>query len=257
MSPAPTVLVHSTADLVAHACAARLVTRIVNSQAARGTASVVLTGGGIGTQVLAALNSSPARDAIDWRRLDVYWGDERFVPASDDERNERQAREALLDQVDIDPSRVHPMDAADGPGGGDPEAAAQRYADLLASRSTPDDHGPVPRFDVLMLGLGPEGHTASIFPDSPAARDKGTVVAVHDCPKPPPTRISLTFRSLQTAEDVWMIASGESKAEAVARALGGADPVQVPAAGAVGRTRTLWMLDEAAASQLPSSLRPR
>jgi len=257
VSPAPIVLVHSNPDLVAHACAARLVTRIANSQAARGTASVVLTGGGIGTQVLAALNSAPARDAIDWRRLDVYWGDERFVPVGDGERNERQAREALLDHVDVDPARVYPIDASDGPGGDDPEAAAKRYADLLASRSTPEDHGPVPRFDVLMLGIGPEGHTASIFPDSPAAYDKGTVVAVRDCPKPPPTRISLTFRSLQTAEDVWVIVTGESKAEAVARSLGGASPAQVPAAGAVGRTRTMWMIDEAAASQLPRSLRPR
>ncbi len=257
MSPAPTILIHRDAELVAHAAAARLVTRLVNSQAARGTAAVVLTGGGIGTQTLEALATSAARDAIDWGRLDVYWGDERFVPAADGERNELQARAALLDHVDLDPARIFPMDPSDGPGGDDPDAAASRYAELLASRSRPEDYGPVPRFDVLMLGIGPEGHTASIFPDSPAAKDVGTVVAVRDCPKPPPTRISLTFRSLQTAEDVWVLVTGEDKADAVARALGGASQVQVPAAGAVGRTRTLWMLDEAAASQLPPELRRR
>lgn len=256
MSPSPVVLVHDTPELVAHAGAARLLTRLVNSQAARGTASVVLTGGGIGIEVLRAVCASPARDAVDWGRLDVYWGDERFVPSADDERNERQARIALLDHVAVHESRVFALDPSDGPSGDDPDAAARRYADLLAAQSRPEDHGPVPRFDVLLLGIGPEGHTASIFPGSPTAHDAGTVVAVRDCPKPPPTRISLTFRSLQTAEDVWVVATGEEKADAVARALTGADRVQVPAAGAVGRTRTLWMLDDAAASKLPRDLRP-
>lgn len=251
MSPKPTVLVHRTPDLVAAAGAARLITRVLNSQAARGTASVVLTGGGIGTELLKAVNASPARDAVDWGQLDVWWGDERFVAADDPERNERQAREALLDHVGIDPSRVFPMEPSGGPSGDDPDAAASRYADLLAEHATAGDFGPVPRFDVLLLGIGPEGHTASIFPGSPAAEATGTVVAVRDCPKPPPTRVSLTFKSIQTAADVWVLVTGEDKAEAVARALAGDSNMRdVPASGAVGQVRTLWMLDEAAASAL-------
>jgi 6-phosphogluconolactonase len=108
----------------------------------------------------------------------------------------------------------------------------------------------VPAFDVLMLGIGPEGHVASIFPGSPAGQATGSVVAVRNSPKPPPTRISLTFGALQAAREVWILASGAEKAEAVARAAGGASRDQVPAAGARGTQRTLFLLDEAAASKL-------
>lgn len=124
----PTVLVHDDQALLAEAAAARLVTRIADAQAARGTASVVLTGGGVGTAVLAALAATGVRDAVDWGRLDVWWGDERFLPSGDPERNETGARQALLDHVPLDPARVHAMPAADGPDGDDPEAAAERYA---------------------------------------------------------------------------------------------------------------------------------
>ena len=102
-----------------------------------------------------------------------------------------------------------------------------------------------------MLGVGPEGHVASIFPDSPAVSDERPVVAVRDCPKPPPTRISLGFSAITSAEEVWLLVSGEGKAEAVARALGGAARSESPAAGARGRRATRWLLDEAAASALP------
>ena len=101
----PEVIVHRDAQLLAQAVAARLVTRLVDSVAARGTASVVLTGGGIGTAVLTELAATPARDAIDWRHVDIWWGDERFVPVGDPERNDTGAREALLDHVDTDPAR--------------------------------------------------------------------------------------------------------------------------------------------------------
>src|ERR1700759_3746599 len=113
----PEVIVHRDAPLLAQAVAARLVTRLVDAIAARGTASVVLTGGGIGTKVLAELAVIPARDAIDWRHLDIWWGDERFVPDGDPDRNDTGARAALLDHVDIDPDRVHPIPPSDGPDG--------------------------------------------------------------------------------------------------------------------------------------------
>jgi 6-phosphogluconolactonase len=248
----PEVIVHAGASLLAKAVAARLVTGLVDSVTARGTASVVLTGGGIGTQVLAELAAAPARDAIDWPRVDIWWGDERFEPTGDPERNETGARSALLDHVDVDPKRVYPMPGPDGPDGDDPEAAAARYASWLAAAAAPDDHGPVPSFDILMLGIGPEGHVASLFPGLPALSDKRPVVAVHDSPKPPPTRLSLTFPSLQAAREVWILASGAEKADAVAEALSGAGPDQVPAAGARGRERTLFLIDADAAAKLPS-----
>jgi 6-phosphogluconolactonase len=248
------VVVHRDGDLLAAAAAARLVTRVVDAQAARGHASVVLTGGRTGTAVLEHLNRSAARDAVDWSRVDLFWGDERFLPSGHPDRNETQARAALLDHVPLDPSRVHVMEPSDGRFGDDPEAAAEAYAALLASLT---EHGDVPAFDVCMLGVGEEGHVASVFPDSPAVHEKErTVVAVRDCPKPPPTRVSLTLSSVRCAQEVWLMTTGEAKADAVAAALTGAGEVDLPAAGAVGLHQTLWLLDTAAAAKVPDRFKP-
>ncbi|MDX2558164.1 6-phosphogluconolactonase [Streptomyces sp. TX20-6-3] len=254
---APQLVVHRDKELMAEAAAARLITKIVDAQAARGSASVVLTGGRNGNGLLAALGSAPARDAVDWSRLDLWWGDERFLPEGDPERNVTQAREALLDRVPLDPARVHAMPASDGPYGSDVDAAAAAYAEELAAAAGPGDHGGVPTFDVLMLGVGPDTHVASLFPESPAVREtERTVVGVHGAPKPPPVRVSLTLPAIRSAKEVWLLAAGADKAKAAAIALSGAGEVQAPAAGAYGRSRTLWLLDSAAASELPRSLYP-
>jgi 6-phosphogluconolactonase len=135
--------------------------------------------------------------------------------------------------------------------------AAAAYAAELAERASPEDHGPVPRFDVCLLGVGEEGHVGSIFPSSPAVYEtERAVVAVHNCPKPPPVRITLTLPAIRRSDEVWLLTNGESKAAAVAMALSGAGEVQLPAAGARGRRRTLWMLDRAAAGKLPRDLVP-
>ncbi|QXV58188.1 6-phosphogluconolactonase [Amycolatopsis sp. TNS106] len=243
------VVVYENPDLLAAAAAARLVTRIVDVQAAKGSASVVLTGGGTGIAILRELRDSSARDAIDWSRLDVYWGDERFVPADSDDRNEKQAREALLDHVPLDPKRVHAMAPSDGEFGDDVDNAAAAYADVLAANDA--------AFDIMLLGLGGEGHTASIFPDSPAVHEKErSVVAVRDCPKPPPTRISLTLPAIRRAQDIWLVTGGDAKADAVAQALAGAGEVEIPVAGARGSRRTLWLLDRGSASKLTKVYQP-
>ncbi len=242
----PVVLVSANGDVLAAAAAARLITVLVDAQAEGRIPGVVLTGGGTGIAVLAHVNSSPARDAVDWSRVELFWGDERFVAADDPERNDKQARDALLDHLPLDPARVHAMAASGAEFGDDPEAAAAAYAQVIADR---------PGFDVVMLGVGPEGHVASVFPDSPAVHETTlTVVAVRDCPKPPPTRISLTLPTIRTAAQVWLMTTGDGKADAVAKALGGAGEVDLPAAGAVGTARTLFLLDPAAASQLPAGV---
>jgi 6-phosphogluconolactonase len=253
MTP-PLVVVHHDAGLLARAVAARLVTALLDAQAVRGTASVVLTGGGIGIAALREVAESPARDAIDWQRLDVWWGDERFLPAGHPERNETQARDNLLDRVDLDPARVHPMPPSDGPDGDDLDAAAERYAALLRQAVPHEDSGDVPAFDVLLLGLGPDGHIASLFPEAPTLYDERVVVPVRGAPKPPPTRLSLSLAAINAAREVWFVAAGEEKAGAARLALSGAGQTQVPAAGARGLSRTLWLLDRAAASRLPASL---
>jgi 6-phosphogluconolactonase len=251
---APTLVVHRDANLLARAAAARLVMSLVDVQAARGDASVVLTGGGIATAMLRAVAELPACDAVDWTRLDVWWGDERFLPGGHAERNETQARGALLDTVPLDPARVHPMPASDGIAGDDPEAAAGVYAEWLAAAARPEDHGPVPAFDILLLGLGPDAHIASLFPETPALYEERAVVAVRGAPKPPPTRLTLTLPTLRRAREIWFVVAGADKAQAARLALSGAGQVQVPAAGVAGARRTLWLLDHAAASQLPPGL---
>ncbi|WP_394814407.1 6-phosphogluconolactonase [Streptomyces chisholmiae] len=229
---------------MAEATAARLITTVQEAQAARGSASVVLTGGRNGNGLLAALAAAPAREAIDWSRLDLWWGDERFLPAGDPDRNHTQAAAALLDAVPLEPGRVHVMPASDGPYGTDAEAAAEAYAAELAAAGGP--------FDVLLLGVGPDGHVASLFPGLPGVRERDrTVVAVREAPKPPPTRLSLTLPAIATARQVWLLAAGADKATAAARTLTATDPAETPAAGARGTARTLLLVDQAAAVELP------
>jgi 6-phosphogluconolactonase len=254
MSP-PLVVIHHDADVLAEAVAARVITRIADVQAARGDASIVLTGGGIGSKTLSAVAASSARSAVDWGHLDVWWGDERFLPSADSERNENLARAALLDRVALNPARVHPMPASDTADlRGDPDTAADRYRATLAASARPENHAGVPAFNLLLLGVGPDAHVASLFPDQPALYETRPVVAVHGAPKPPPTRLTLTLPAIRSAEEVWLVVAGEDKAAAVRMALSGAGEVQVPAAGARGRHRTLWLLDRAAASALPRGL---
>jgi 6-phosphogluconolactonase len=179
----------------------------------------------------------------------LFWGDERYVPEDDDERNDKQAREALLDHIDIPSSHVHAMPASDGEFGNDIAAAALSYEQLLAANAEPGQ--PVPNFDVHLLGMGPEGHINSLFPDTPAVHEMTRmVVAVEDSPKPPPQRITLTLPAVQRSREVWLMVSGSGKADAAAAAIGGAAPVSVPAAGAVGLEATRWFLDEDAAAKL-------
>jgi len=239
----PEIVLHASPTLLAAAVAARLVTRIVDIQSTGKIPSIVLTGGTTGIDVLRYINSSPARDAIDWRRVELFWGDERFVPADSDDRNEKQAREALLDQVPLNPDLVHAMASSDGEFGDDVDAGASAYADLVARRDG---------FDITLLGIGPDGHVASIFPEHPGVYDDRLAIAVRNSPKPPPTRISLTLSTIRTSDEVWIITAGEAKASAIAMALGGAGEIAIPAAGAIGKARTLWLLDKAAAVRLPS-----
>jgi 6-phosphogluconolactonase len=249
--PVPDIVIEPDAEGLARSVASALVARLAAAQAVHGTASVVLTGGGIGTAVLghvAALAAEPEHAVVDWTAVDVWWGDERFVPAADDERNERGARRALLEPVGVPDERVHAMPPSDG-SYADADEAADWYAGELAAYAP--EGRRLPRFDVLLLGMGPEGHVASIFPDSPAVTDERTVFAVHGSPKPPPTRISLGFAAINSAEEVWLLVSGAGKAEAVARALErGDDAAQLPAAGVHGVRATRWLLDEEAAGQL-------
>lgn len=241
------VVVVPTAALLAAATAERLLLALVDAQSVARPVHVVLTGGTVGIATLAAARTSPLVQAVDWSGVHLWWGDERYLPTGDPDRNETQARAALLDHVPVPASHVH---AVPGPDAVDsPEVAAERYAADLASFAAPGS--AVPPFAVLLLGVGPDGHVASLFPDHPSADEprhgERSAIAVHDSPKPPPVRVSLTVPAICAASEVWLVAAGAEKADAVAAAVRGR---RLPASRVGGVHRTLWLLDVAAADGL-------
>lgn len=233
-------------DHLALAVAERLIRRLIALQGGGRIPRIALTGGRTGIAVLHEIRNHPARDSIMWDKVEVFWGDDRFVPCDHDDRNEKQARDALLNHVGVDAFRVHAMSPLDGEHGDDVDAAAHSYDRVLRAAGQRD--GAL--FDVCLLGVGEEGHIASIFPGSPAVEEPSArAVAVRGCPKPPRTRISLTLACIQDSHEVWLITTGITKAAAVSAALSGSAPAEVPAAGAVGTGATLWFLDTDAASE--------
>lgn len=244
--PAPRVVVHPDRQVLADGVAARLVTTLLDLQSVQEEVHLSLTGGSMGSAVLASVRTTPASAGIDWSAVHVWWGDERYLPSGDPERNETQNSEALLQHVPIPPANVH---AVAGPDASDSaEASAEAYG--AAVRAT--RHG---QWDVMLLGVGPDGHVASLFPHHAAQRTVDAVAtAVHDSPKPPPDRVSLTFECLERSARVWFVVAGADKAPAVAAALTpGTDRWDVPAAGVTGTVETLWLLDPEAAGALPGS----
>ena len=243
---------HLSAEDVAEAAAARVVTTLVEVLAERDEAHLCLTGGGIGTAVLVALRNSA--DSVEWSRVHLWWGDERFLPAGDPERNETGAREALINHIPIPASHVHAIPTP-AESHGDVDEAAALYAEELGRYANAHGGIPVPVMDLILLGIGPDGHVASLFPELPAVHDNRWTAGVHGSPKPPPLRVTMTFPTIRAAEQVWILATGQGKARAVALALSPeAGEFQIPAAGARGRRRTLFLLDEASASDLPGDM---
>lgn len=251
MSNERRAIVHSTKPELAAAVAERFLSKVPQIIAEFDEATVVLTGGTMGQAVLEAINDSEKRDAVDWSRVNFWWGDERWLPAGDPERNEVQARKALLDCIKVDPSRVHPFACSDS--GVSLEEAADAYSQELADHSARS--GKYPNFDILFLGVGPDGHIASLFPEREGIREtERTVIAVRNSPKPPDERLSLTLPVLNSSVRVWAVVAGSDKASALGLTLAGASYNEVPAAGLEGRRKTLFFVDSEAAAQVPSSL---
>lgn len=245
MSAERAVVVHASAEDLAEATAARLLLAILDAQSLRHPVHIAVTGGTIGIKTLERVRTSALRGAVDWTGVHVWWGDERLVRAGDAERNDGQAREALFDHLPIPPENVHPMPSSDDVSS--PAEGAAVYAAELARWA--DDGEQVPPFDVVLLGMGPDAHIASLFPGHATidVTDRATV-GVTNSPKPPSERVSLTLPAITSARQVWLVVSGAEKADAVARALAGADPHEAPVAAARGRELTLWLVDAAAAA---------
>ncbi|QDZ13772.1 6-phosphogluconolactonase [Humibacter ginsenosidimutans] len=251
MSNERRVLVYPDKNALVESVSARFLSKTADVIRDRGVAHVCLTGGTVGIAVLAAVSTSPARDALDWSKVHFWWGDERWVAGASDDRNEKQAREALLDGLDVPAGNVHAFPSTDG--GLSLDEAADAYASELASFG--GDELAAPRFDITFLGVGPDGHIASLFPDREGIREtERTVIAVRNSPKPPPERLSLTRPVLNASARIWLVLSGSDKASALGLALAGASYTEVPAAGAKGRKRTVFFVDRDASAEVPERL---
>lgn len=236
------VVVHPGKQELSDAIAARLVTAILDAQAVQDVAHISLTGGSLGTDLWASMAALPARSAVDWSRVELWWGDERYLPAGDQARNDVQNDAAGLASLPLDPERVHRVPGPDASDSA--EASATAYGELMRASGAG-------AFDVMILGVGPDGHIASLFPEHPAQQSADALaVAVHDSPKPPPDRVSLTFEALRRSREVWFIVAGADKAHAVANGVAGAGAALSSAAQVKGEERTLWLLDADAAQEL-------
>lgn len=222
----------------------RMAGAIVRTLAEQDIAHVCITGGRGGHGTLVAL---AADRGIDWRRVHLWWSDERFVEPGSEQRNDTMARAALLDVVDVPVGNLHPMPNSEQ--FADIDTAAASYAAELGAFGQPGPH-----FCVSILGMGEDGHVASLFPEHPGLRETRPAFAVLDSPKPPPRRISMSFDVINLATEVVLIASGAGKADAVGLLVNDPGPLAVPAAGVQGRSVTVLALDEAAAVHVPPGL---
>lgn len=235
------------ADLAAAAqeAAAETARLVAEAIAERGTAHVALTGGSGGEAMVGVLPGALAEAGVDREglaSLHLWFGDERYVPAGDPERNDLLV--GPLTESGVPEANVHRVAGPDL--AATLEESVRRLAEDLRTAGPADGV-----LDVVHLGMGPDAHVFSLFPGHPAALALGTdVVAVEDSPKPPPRRVSLTFEVLQRARSVMVVAGGAGKVEAVAKALGEADPVAAPASCARGVVTTFY-LDEAASAGAP------
>lgn len=236
--PVVQVVRHVDANDLATRAAQRLLNALIELQADGRTPQLCLAGGRIAMATYAAFSNLVPASQLDTNRLELWWSDERFLATEDPERNAGPALALLASAFSVDPAHTHPMPSADGTI--DAGASAAIYAKELAETI----------FDLCLLGMGPDGHVASIFPDHPSSDPTNqTVIGVSDAPKPPPERISLTIPRINTSSQVWLLVAGADKAAAAGRALAG--DTALPAGRVAGRARTVWLLDEAAAADLP------
>lgn len=244
------VLVHPDKESLAGSAAARFITKMIDVLETQPEAHIALTGGTMGIAVLAAINTSPARDTLDWSRLHFWWGDERWVPRGHADRNDQQAYDALLSHVPLDESKVHTFGSPDEYE--DLDAAAAAYAAELKEAASDGDY---PQMAVTFLGVGPDGHIASLFPGLAGIREtQASVIAVRNSPKPPPERLSLTLPVINASERIWLVLAGADKASALALTMAGANAADVPAAGVQGRKRTVFFVDREATAEVPEDL---
>ena len=214
MAMRPTVTIYPSRDELSVGLAEHVAQLAAAACGERGWFSIALSGGSLMEIIAPALRSSRLQPSIDWPCWHVFWVDERWVPWSSPESNYGLARDLLLNRVPIPHGQIHGTDDSS-----DPAATAGNYASVLA-RVFRLQHGQMPRFDLILLGIGEDGHTASLFPGHPLLAETGAWVApVFDAPKPPPIRITMTLPLINKSRNVVFVAAGPGKAAIVAKLL--------------------------------------
>lgn len=257
-------IVYPNPQVLAEAVAARTLLTIVDMLAEpdRRRVDIAVTGGTDGNRVFAAMNASPLNEAVDWSRVHVWWGDERFVTAEDDDRNAKQAREAwygaLVEDGRMPAANIHAMPADERSAADIVSATPEQTDAVLAEAAAKYQHelveqlGDEPALDIAMFGMGPDAHFASLFPDHGESEitDPHVLVAgVRDSPKPPPLRLTLTVPMIARSKHTWVFTSEVRKADAVKAAFARRNNQHAPSSYADGE-ELLWLIDEGAASKL-------
>ena len=250
----PDIVVHSSVDALTQGAADRIVAAAAAAIAARGRFTMALAGGSTPAALYRLLASPSYAERLDWSQIEVFFGDERCVPPDHEWSNYAMASRSLLSHVPLPPDQLHRMR-----GELPPEAAAESYARTLA-RIFDAKESPWPRLDVILLGMGDDGHTASLFPGMGALTERQATVVATPVPayvRPQVPRVTLTLPVLNAAREVLFLVAGESKASMTSRVLkdirsGNNDAEQAPAALVrPSRGRLTWFLDQAAASEAP------
>ena len=241
----PNVRVFENLDLLSQAAAELFIETSAQAVLLRGRSLVTLSGGSTPTELYKLLAQSPYKEQVDWPRVHAFWGDERCVPIEDSENSYRQAHDVLLGHVPIPLENIHGVESSL-----EPAEAAKDYADVLKRFASPPLDWP--RFDLVLLGMGEDGHTASLFPGSEMNVSTPTLAVTAQYQNRPANRVTLTPLVFNSARRIIFLVSGESKAQTLANVLyGGYDPEQLPAQ----RIRptdgeVIWMVDKLAAKQL-------
>jgi 6-phosphogluconolactonase len=235
-----TVVVNRFKDgnAVARAAAEAFFTKMDAVLATKAEANVAVTGGTVGIATLAEIAANPRAAEFDFNRVNFWWGDERFVASDHADRNAVQAKNALFSKVTIDATKLHEFPSADN--GLELDEAAAQFAGYVAKLK--------PEFDLVFLGMGPDGHINSLFPGKPVPAPGVQIIAEHDSPKPPPMRLSFTFEAMNAADEIWLTVAGGDKAEAVSVAFGD-EPESLPVGRIKAKNRTVWFVDQTAGTR--------
>lgn len=242
------ILKYADGPAVASAAANALLTHIADLLTSKQFVHISITGGTVGILTLVKIAEHADRDSVDWKRVHIWWGDDRFVAPDDADSNALQARDALLSQLNLDAALVHEFPKIDAKSSvsidEQLDAAAVKFATSVSALSNPET-GFID-FDVTLLGMGPDGHIASLFPGHAIPEAGVSIIAEHSSPKPPPQRLSFTYEAINHSKEIWFVVAGADKAEAVSVAFSSA-PTRLPVGRVAGIHKTVWFIDEAAA----------